>query len=195
MSDKTILMTQDLPLFKVEYIHPMIKRACQITETYEPAVSANWPAGVDTITEALDAVAAKETVATGSLTAAQFIAATTPHTLIPAPGAGKCNIVKSIEFFLDYAAAFTSGSDVQIEYATSEKIIASADSSSFTGTADLAMYINPTGYDFVDGTAAFDMTANANKAINLDVSGSAFADGAGSVLKWRIKYETVTLLT
>lgn len=194
MTDKTILMTPDLPLLPVNRIHPMIARACQIVETFEPAAAANWPAGVDTLTEALDAVAAKETVATGSLTAAQVIAATTAHTLIAAPAAGKINIIKKIELFLDYAAAFTSGSDVSFGY-TGATQVATIDTASLTGTADLAMFVLPTGYDASASAAAFSATANAAKAISLLVSGSAFADGAGTVLKWRITYETVTVLT
>lgn len=134
-------------------------------------------------------------VATGSITAAQLIAATTPLTLIAAPAAGKINIVKSVELFLDYAAAFTGGSDVAIEYATSGTDIAVIDTTSLTGTADLNMFFTPTGYDAAAGSAAFSATANAAKAINLLVTGSAFADGTGSVIKWKIHYETHTLLT
>lgn len=183
------------PSLPVNKIHPMVKRAVQIAAGFDPTTSANWPAGTDTIQEALDALAAKETVATGSLTAAQVIAATTPHTLIAAPAAGKINIVKKIELFLDYAAAFTSGSDIAFEYATTGTDIAVIDTASITGTADLAMLVTPTGYAAAAGSAAFSATANAAKAINLLVTGAAFADGTGTVLRWRITYETITLLT
>jgi hypothetical protein len=135
-------------------------------------------------------------VATGSLTAAQVIAATTPHTLVAAPGSGKINIVKSIEFFLDYAAAFTSGSDYAVEYETSGTDIAAFDVASLTGTADISLFAVPSGYATTAGTSGtFVASANVNKAIKLLVTGTAFADGTGSVLKYKIHYETHTLLT
>jgi hypothetical protein len=134
-------------------------------------------------------------VATGSMTAAQVIGATTAFDLIAAPAAGKINIVDSIEFFLDYAAAFTSGDDVTIQYKTTAAAIATFDKGSLLGTADLAFYVAPTGYDTSASVAGFDMTANAAKAIQFKVAISAFADGAGTVLKWRIAYRTITLLT
>ncbi len=195
MTDKTTLLTAKVPALPVNHIHPMIARACQILETYEPAVAANHASGVDTVSEAIDALAAKEAVATGSLTAAQVIAATTAHTLLAAPGTGKINIIKSIELFLDYgSAAFNAGSDVSIGY-TGATQVATIDTASLTGTADLAMHIAPVGYNASADAAAFSATANANKAVSLLVTGTAFGVGTGSVLKYRIKYETVTLLT
>lgn len=135
-------------------------------------------------------------VATGSLTAAQVIAATTAHTLIAAPGAGKINIVKSIEFFLDYTAAFTGGSDYAVEYETTGTDIAVFDVASLTGTADVSYFALPSAYGTTGGTGGtFVASANVNKAIKLLVTGSAFADGTGSVLKYKIHYETHTLLT
>jgi hypothetical protein len=190
-----ILADVHSPSLPVNKIHPMIKRAVQIAEGFDPGVAANLPAGTDTIQEAIDALAARESIATGSLTAAQVIAATTPHTILAAPATGKINIIKKIELFLDYAAAFTSGSDIAFEYATTGTDIAVIDVASITGTADLAMLVTPTGYAAAAGSAAFSATANAAKAINLLVTGAAFADGAGTVLKYRITYETVTLLT
>jgi hypothetical protein len=196
MTDKTTLLTAKVPSLPVNHIHPMIARACQILETYEPADSASWPTGTDTTTEALDALVAKEKIATGTLTPAQLIAATTAHTLIAAPGAGKINIVKSIELFLDYAAAFTSGSDFSILYETTSTAIAPFDVAALTGTADVHYHAIPTTYDTTAGTGgSFVASANVNKAVQLLVSGSAYAGGAGSALKYRIKYETVTVLT
>jgi hypothetical protein len=134
-------------------------------------------------------------VATGSMTAAQVIGATTAFDLVAAPGAGKINIVKRIEFFLDYAAAFTSGDDFSVQYETTAAAVATIDKASLLGTADLAFMAAPTGYDTSASVAGFSMTANANKKLQFKVATSAFADGTGSVVKWRIHYETVTLLT
>jgi hypothetical protein len=191
-----ILADVHSPSLPVSKIHPMIKRAVQIAEGFDPSVPANLPSGVDTIQEAIDALAARETVATGQLTAAQVIAATTAHDLLAAPGAGKVNIVKKVELFLDYAAAFTSGSDFSILYETTSAAVAAVDVASITGTADVAYLIVPSTYASTAGTGgSFSATANANKKLQLLVSGAAYADGAGSVLKYRITYETVTLLS
>ncbi len=134
-------------------------------------------------------------VATGSLTAAQVIAATTAHDLLAAPGAGKINIVKSIEFFLDYAAAFTSGDDFTVEYAGSS-VIGTCDKTSLLGTADLNFLVGVTGYSLSSATVAgLSLTANANKKIQFKVASAAFADGAGTVLKYKIHYETHTLVS
>ena len=185
------------PSLPVNKIHPMIKRAVQIAEGFDPSVAANFPAGTDTMQEAIDSLAAKESVVTGSRTATQVIAALTPHTLLAAPAAGTVNIVKSIELFVDYAAAFTGGADFNIEYATTGTVIAVFDVASLTVTADTKYYALPSIYATAGGTGGtFVASADAEKAIVLHVPGAtAFADGAGTVLKYRIKYETVTLLT
>lgn len=192
-----ILADVHSPSLPVNKIHPMIKRAVQIAEGFDPSVAANFPAGTDTFQEALDSLAAKESVATGSLTAAQVIAATTAHDLLAAPGAGKVNIVKSIELFLDYgSAAFTAGSDFSVVYETSGAAVAAVDVASITGTADVAYHIVPSTYASTAGTGgSFSATANVNKKIQLLVSGTAYSGGTASVLKYRIKYETVTVLT
>jgi hypothetical protein len=197
MSEKSeILADVHTPSLGVNKIHPMVKRAVQIAAGLDVTTSANWvPTVPTTIQGAIDKLAAKEAVATRSLTAAQVIAATTAVSLVAAPGAGKINIVKSIELFLDYgSAAFNAGSDVSIGY-TGATQVATIDTTSLTGTADLAMHIKPTGYNASADAAAFSATANANKAISLIVTGTAFGVGTGSVLKFRVKYETVTLLT
>ena len=187
------------PSLAVNKIHPMVKRAVQIAAGLDVTTSANWlPTAPTTIQGAIDQLAAKEAVATGSLTAAQVIAATTAHDLLAAPGAGKINIVKSVELFLDYgSAAFTAGSDFTILYETTSAAIAPVDVASITGTADVAYHIDTAAaYASTAGTGGtFSATANANKKIQLLVSGTAYSGGTASVLKYRIKYETVTLLT
>jgi hypothetical protein len=199
MTDKTTLINDTkTPSLLANKIHPMIKRALQIFNTFEPTTSADWtPSAPSTLTTALDQLAAKEKVATGSLTAAQVIAALTPHTLIAAPAAGTVNIVKSIELFVDYAAAFTAGADFTIEYATTGTVIATFDAAALTVTADAKYYALPAIYATSGGTGAtFVASADAAKAIVFHVPGAtAFADGTGTVLKYRIKYETVTLIT
>jgi hypothetical protein len=137
-------------------------------------------------------------IATGTLTQAQLQAIGTPISLIAAPGAGKVLVVDEVELFHDYAtAAYTSGADLQIEYATSGTNIALVADTFVTGTSDQSAILKPSTYglDGSTGTGVgFDVTANANKAVQ--ITGTNFADGnASNIVKWRIRYRIITLLT
>jgi hypothetical protein len=202
MTEKSeIIADTHSPSLPVNKIHPMVKRAVQIAAGFDPTTSANWPEGAPTtIQSAIDKLAARESVATGSLTATQFNASTTAVDLIASPGAGKVNIIESVELFLDYgSAAFAAGSDVAIQYNTSSPTVAMlVVDSFFKGTADTKSFAKPTIYDLdaATGTASgADAAGLADKKIQILTTGSAFTTGTGCVIKYRIVYKTVTLLT
>jgi len=135
---------------------------------------------------------------TGTLTSAQILALSAPVELIPAGGAGTVLIVDEIELLHTYStAAYATGSDVAIEYATSGANIALVVDSFVTAGASANAIIKPSTYDLDGSTgtgAGFDVTANSNKAVQ--VTSSDFTDGnAANIIKYRIRYHTVTLLT
>jgi hypothetical protein len=137
-------------------------------------------------------------IASGTLTQANLLALSTPVTLIAAPGAGKVIVVDEIELLHTYStAAYATGSDVSIEYATSGDNIALVVDSFVTAGASANAIIKPSTYDLDGSTgtgSGFNVTANANKAVQ--VTASDFTNGnAANIVKWRIRYHVVTLLT
>jgi hypothetical protein len=136
--------------------------------------------------------------ATGTLSQANIVAMNgTPVTLVAAPGAGKAIIVDEIELFHDYStAAYTSGGDLSIEYATSGTDVLTIDSTFVTGAADANTVTKPTVYTSSGTDTGFDLAANTNKAIQATNATGAFANGnAANIIKWRIRYHVVTVLT
>lgn len=140
--------------------------------------------------------------ATGTLTQANIIAMNgTPVTLIAAPGAGKVIIVDSIEWFHDYSTAvYSGGGDVTVEYETSGLDIEVFDVALVTASADDNWLFKTGGaapYTTAAGTGSHSsLTANANKAVLITNASAVFADGnAANVLKYKIRYRVVTLLT
>lgn len=138
--------------------------------------------------------------ATGTLSQANLVAMNgAAVTLLAAPGAGKVIVVDSIELFHDYAvAAYTNGGDVTIEYATSGTDIQVFDVAVVTGAADGNYIVKPTAAYSASGTASseVDLSTSANKAVTITNATAAFATGdATNVVKWRIRYHVVTLLT
>ena len=135
---------------------------------------------------------------TGTLTQANLQAIGTPISLISAPGAGKVIIVDEIELLHTYSTTvYATGADVQFEYATSGDNITLVDSAFVTGGANQNTIIKPSTYDLDGATGTgvgFDVTASANKAVQ--VTGSNFTNGnVANIVKWRIRYHVVTLLT
>lgn len=135
---------------------------------------------------------------TGTLTQANLLAIASLVEAIPAPGAGKVIVVDEVELFHSYStAAYAAGSDLALEYETSGDNIALVVDSFVTDTSSASKIIKPSTYnlDGSTGTAAgFDVTANANKAVKFQATN--FTDGnAANVIKWRIRYHVVTLLT
>jgi len=145
-----------------------------------------------------DLVPAAMVEATGTLTQANLLAAASLVVVIAAPGAGLCHIVDEVELFHDYdTTAYATGSDLALEYATSGDNIALVVDSFVTATADATALIKPSTYDLDGSTgtgSGFDLTSNANQAIQFQASN--FTNGhADNIIKWRIRYHTVTLIT
>lgn len=123
----------------------------------------------------------------------------TPVTLIAAQGAGTVIIVDTIEFFHDYAtAAYADGGDVTIEYETSGVDINVFDVALVTAGADDNWFVRVTiPYVSAAGTASnFSLTSSANKAVQITNATGAFTGGnASNIIKMKIRYRVVTLLT
>lgn len=123
----------------------------------------------------------------------------TPVELIAAPGAGKVIVVKAIELFHDYAvAAYINGGDVFVEYGGGVDIVG-IDVALVTEGSDSNRYIVPSVYQ-LDATTAtsagFSVAAHANAAVNITNATAAFANGdATNIIKYKIQYEVITLLT
>ncbi len=135
---------------------------------------------------------------TGTISQAQMLALSTPVSLIAAGGAGTVHIVDEIELLHTYStAAYATGSDVSIEYATTGDDIVLIADSFFTAGASANTVMKPSTYDLDGSTGTgygFDVTANANKAVQ--ITASNFTNGnVANIFKYRIRYHTVTLLT
>lgn len=135
--------------------------------------------------------------ATGTLTQANLQAMNgAPVTLIAAGAAGTLHIVDEIELFHDYdTAAYTSGGDISIEYATSGTDISVVDVAWLQATADSTLILKPTAcYSSSASTSAeTNLQSSIAKAIQITNATGAFADGnAANIVKWRIRYHTVT---
>lgn len=136
--------------------------------------------------------------ATGTLTQANLLAIGSGVTAIAAPGAGKVIVVDEVELFHSYStAAYATGADLALQYATSGDNIALVVDSFVTAGASASVIFKPSTYDLDGSTgtgSGFDVTANANKAV--EFSGTNFTDGdAANVIKWRIRYHVIALLT
>lgn len=136
--------------------------------------------------------------ATGTLTQANLLAISTPIVAIAAAGAGTVIVVDEVELFHSYSTTqYATGSDLALEYATSGDNITLVVDSFVTAAASASKIIKPSTYnlDGSTGTASgFDVTANANKAVQFQASD--FTNGhASNIIKWRIRYHVVTLLT
>lgn len=134
-----------------------------------------------------------------TLTSANILAMNaTPVTILAAPGAGKVIVVDEIEFFHDYAtAAYADGGDVTIEYETSGLDVNVFDVALVTATSDDNWVIKPLTYTSTASTSSHaSLTANANKALLITNATGAFTGGnASNIIKMRIRYHVVTLLT
>ncbi len=159
--------------------------------------------GLGTLLDTADTVTATDlpddvlVEATGTLSQADLVAMNgAAVTLVAAPGAGKVIVVDEMEFFHDYAtAAYTGGGDVTVEYATSGTDILVFDVALVTAAADDNWVSKPTVY-VSDGTTATSLTSSANKAVTITNATAVFAAGdAANIIKWRIRYHVVTLLS
>lgn len=136
----------------------------------------------------------------GSLTQANLVAMNgTPVSLLAAPAAGYTHIIDEIEFFHDYdTAVYTGGGDISVKYDGST-VITLVDGTLVTGNADTKRILRPVIYELDASTGTglgFDAVTDAAKAIVITNADAAFADGAATnILKYKIKYHTIKLLT
>lgn len=136
--------------------------------------------------------------ATGTLTQAQLLAISTPIEVIAAGGAGTIHIVDEVEMLHTYSTAqYATGSDLALEYGTTGDNITLIADTFVTEAASSNKIIKPSTYNLDGSTgtgAGFDVTANANKPVQWQASD--FTNGnASNILKYRVRYHTVTLLT
>lgn len=177
-----------------------------LNKRFSPSVAAKVQIGTVLQTAQqgayLDLTQSKDSViheTTGTLSQANIIAMfTTPVTMLAAPGAGKVLVIDEIEFFHDYAtAAYTGGGDVTVEYETSGLDVNVFDVALVTAASDDNWAIKPLTYTSTASTASHaSLTANANKALKITNATAVFAAGnASNIIKYRIRYHVVTLLT
>lgn len=134
--------------------------------------------------------------ATGTLTQADILAMNgAPVELIPAPGAGKLVIVDEIEVYHKYAnAAYTAGGDVSVQYGNGTAI-AELEDAVVTGAADSRHLVRPEAYAS-SSSSTVDLSGCVGEAVEITNASAAFDDGdADNVVKYRIRYRVITVLT
>lgn len=148
-----------------------------------------------------DLAAAVMVEATGTLSQANITGMNvTPVTLIAAPAAGLAHIIDEVEILHTYStAAYTNGGDVALQYTTGSTAIILWDKTIVTNASSTTRLAGPTIYDLDSSTGTaigFDILTVAASAVSITNSVAAFAAGnAANILKYRIRYHTVTLLT
>jgi hypothetical protein len=133
---------------------------------------------------------------TGSLTNAQMLAiATTPITLVAAPGAGYVNEFVSGALFFDYTAAYAEPSapdDLVVRYTDGSGTITSQDvdaTNFLTATADAMSFVAPLAGAI---TTVRLKTAIDNKALVLHNTGTDYTGGnAANVVRYVINYRVL----
>lgn len=107
-----------------------------------------------------------------TLTAAQIIAMNgTPVSLLPAPGAGLCYVVESIEFRFTAGTQFTGGGAVTFQYSGGAAV---------ANTIAAAVITSASSSDTV--RVGIDATATLNAALVVTNATAAFAAGTGTAL-------------
>ncbi len=152
-------------------------------------------AGKIAVSQLSSAVMAEATV---TITQAQMLALSTPVTLVAAQGSGTVIVVDEIECRHTYStAAYATGSDVSIEYATSGTDIVLMADTLFLATASANTVMRPTIYNLDNSTGSddgFDVLTNANKAVQITASNFTLGNVA-NIFKFRVRYHVITLLT
>lgn len=119
--------------------------------------------------------------------------------LLSAPGAGKLIVLDEVEILHTYAtAAYTSGGKITIQYASGGTAIAAVAATVVTAASSKNFIVGPNLYqvDASTGSAPVDLTAQANLGLEITNATGAFSGGnAANIVKLRLKYHVVTLLT
>lgn len=138
----------------------------------------------------------------GALTQAQILTLNSvPVTLLAASAAGTAYVIDEMEVFHSYStAAYTGGGDLSLRYGAAGDAILDFDSTLITATSSFHGESKPTLYnlDASTGTAksGYDLAGATAKALVLNAASADFGAGnAANVLKYRIRYHLVTLLT
>lgn len=137
----------------------------------------------------------------GTLSQANIIAMNaTPVTILPAASSTSAYIVESVEFFHSYStAAYTGGGDITVQYDSGASVLMLLDVTLVTATSNLKVYAEPILYTLDAGTGTgtgFNLSAAAGKSLSISNATAAFAAGnASNVLKYKIRYKTISVLS
>lgn len=126
----------------------------------------------------------------------------TPITLLAAPGAGKVIIVQNIEILHTYSTTvYANGGKLQVRYNTSNTSIAEFAVGVVTASASHNYWAFPSsdGIDNSTGSAPSALQtidSFSNQAVELINATAPFINGnAGNILKFRLTYSVVTIMT
>ena len=179
------------------------RKVIETVESFTPTTAGDWDTSPTTQDAALNELGSRVSdiedeilSATVSVSNAEIQALNaTPKTLIAAPGAGKLIVVQDVEFFHDFGtAAFDSiTGNPTVEYATSGVDICTVPNDFLDNVLADATYFANCG--LTAAIAAADVTASANKAVQLSNSNAiGVTGGATGTMKVRLTYKVVTLL-
>lgn len=139
---------------------------------------------------------------TVALTQAQIITLNSvPVTLLAAPGAGIGYIIDEVEVLHTYSTAvYVGGGDLTLTYGAAGTAILDFDSTLVTAGSSFNGISTPTVYNLDNSTgtatSGLDLSVVTNKALVLQAASADFTLGnAANILKFRIRYHKITLLT
>jgi hypothetical protein len=149
---------------------------------------------VETMVEAIP----QASVASGSLVASAVLDLNaSPVEMVAAPGAGKIIVIDEIELFMDFGtAAYVrdgGNEELVVQYSGGVDVhaFATATDTFLTSAASARRIIKPVIYD--SAAVNFDPATADNEAVQLYITESNVITG-DSVLSWKVKYHTITLL-
>lgn len=123
---------------------------------------------------------------------------TTPVSLIAAPGSGKLIVVDEVEILHTYSTAqYATCGKLQVQYHGSSDIVDAA-ATTITAAASHTFILRPNAYDVDNSTGSTPVNLDAQANLGVDVTAATAdctAGNAANVLKLRVKYRVITLLT
>lgn len=139
---------------------------------------------------------------TGALTQAQIISLNTvPVVLLAASAAGTAYVIDEVEVFHSYSTTvYASGGDLTLTYGVAGDAILDFDASLVTAGTSFHGISRPTIYSLDASTGSaksgYDLAGGTAKSLVLQAASADFTGGnAANVLKYRIRYHLVTVLT